>query len=181
MIRPRRALLLLWIGLIGAALASNAWAHPLLDPRAASADRDVIEWSGARVPTSPAPSASPSVTGALDNGPPALALVAGALVLLGALPNRRRTLGLVLTLLLALVAAEGTAHAALHLGHVRHGDALAIDTSGVLPPAAEPAADSPDANPLASTGAAPIRVDAQWSDGAVSLATGRGPPAVRPA
>src|SRR5262249_60946331 len=100
---------------------------------------------------------------------------------LGPPPSRRRTPRSGRPGPPPVVAAEGTAHPALHLGHVRHGDALAIDTSGVLPPAAEPAADSPDANPLASTGAAPIRVDAQWSDGAVSLATGRGPPAVRPA
>lgn len=115
-------------------------------------------------------------SGSRHHAPPIVALVAGAVVLLAAIPDRRRTLALVLGLLLATVTFEGAFHAALHLRHLPHADGLAIGAS----PIQQAATDPKDAVPVAAVPAllaeAPVHYEARVPDIDVTVNHGRAPP-----
>jgi hypothetical protein len=57
--------------------------------------------------------------------------------------------------MLALLAGEGVAHAALHLGHVAHGDGLAIGASASAPTVIDSGAEARAARPAPAMGAVP--------------------------
>jgi hypothetical protein len=104
-----------------------------------------------------------------------MALLAGAVTFLAAMPHRRRTLALVLTLLLGTVAFEGAAHATFHLRHLPHADGLAIGASP-----AQQAAPVEDATlvtvHLALLAETPRHGNAFVPELAVAVNHGRGPP-----
>src|SRR5262249_30877315 len=91
-----------------------------------------------------------------------------ALSLLASMRPRRRVLAAVLLLPLLAVSLEGVAHAALHLGHARHANGLAIDASAALP-AVELGALASDPAPLLTLG------------DLLEAPAPRGPPAAPPA
>ncbi len=175
MIRHRLVTFAAGIGLALSALAGTALAHTGLDSPAAAASTplfpDQVPQSAPAPATAPYPPVAPR-----DHGLPLSALVVAGFALLAALPNRRRTLALALTLLLATVTFEAVAHAALHLGHLGHADGLVIDASAV-PPAVLDVDTAPlRSSPLAPRGVAPEWADAGLSDGAPLSARERAPP-----
>jgi hypothetical protein len=173
--RHRRLIVLVALGLAVSSAPGTARAHPGHDqideaparsaaPLAASGEAD-----GARQPGSVALAARHAT-------PPSVALAAGAFALLASFPNRRRTLALALTVLLAIVAFEGAAHAALHLGHSRHGDRLAIGVA-TAPPAVTDLHDPvPAAIPPVPREPAPQQDIVHATDRTVVLTQGRAPP-----
>jgi hypothetical protein len=176
---PRRLFVLLTtLALIAAGFAGSAWAHPGHEPgaRSASATTAVHDSIAASEADPPTPSSLDSRSPGRHHLPPAMALLAGAVTFLAAMPHRRRTLALVLALLLGTVAFEGAAHATFHLRHLPHADGLAIGAS----PAQQAASEIEDATPvtvhLALLAETPRHVNAFVPELAVTVKHGRGPP-----
>ena len=91
--------------------------------------------------------------------PPVRGLAVGALALLATVLPRRKTLAVALAFVLALAAGEGVFHAALHLGHLPHGEGLAIGSSMAAPAALDAETDTRAAYPLILLAATPERDD----------------------
>ncbi len=178
----RRFLLLLAVvGQIVARL-DIAWAHPGHGPMTASAHDTPTMHAESFVPSKanpPAPGALDSRQGSRHHVPPAVALVAGALTLLAALPHRRRTLAFALALLLATVAFEGVFHAALHLRHVPHADGLTIGAAPVPPVIQAPEGAESVAPVFARLSEGPRHYHASLPDITVGVQQGRAPPISR--
>ncbi len=169
-----RIILVLLVGLVTWSPVGTARAHLEHGPATGHADSLAVE--SQRLDTnsphtpSPTPSAAaPRPAPAPLDSPrhpalPAAGLLAGAFVCLVAIASRRNGLALALVAMLALPAAEGVFHAALHLGHVSHGDGLAIGVSASLPSILDADADAAPARPLPTIGATlerPARVAAK--------------------
>jgi hypothetical protein len=176
--RHRLLVLLTALGLIAAGLAGSAWAHAGHErtTRPVSATTAVHD-------SIVASEAEPPACASLDSRPPgrhhlpsAMALVAGAVTFLAAMPHRRRTLAIGLALLLGMVAFEGALHATFHLRNLPHADGLAIGAS----PAQQPAPELEDASPVtvhfALLAETPRHDDAFVPELAVAVHHGRGPP-----
>jgi hypothetical protein len=101
--------------------------------------------------------------------------VVGALALLATVLIRRRPLAVALAFVLALAVGEGVFHAALHLGHLPHGDGLAIGAS-MAPAALDAETDTRAASPLILLGATPERYDGSVGGVARASDRGRAPP-----
>jgi hypothetical protein len=108
--------------------------------------------------------------------PPVAAVVAGAAVALAAALRGRRPLAVVLALLLGVAAFEGAGHAAMHLGHVPHGDGMAIGASPGQPCAVAGSEGPADGTPLWSPEAAPESPACPSSQAAAAPYEGRAPP-----
>lgn len=176
--RHRLLVLLVMIGLAVACPSGPAWAHPGHELTARSAHHDVAVSTESVVPgdtdvSGPSLDARPT---AHHHVPSALALVVGAFTLLAALPNRRRTFAIVLTLLLASFAFEGAFHAALHLRHLPHADGLTIGASPTPPASPDPDGAAPVAPVLTLLAEAPEPYDAPFPDIIVAVNRGRAPP-----
>jgi hypothetical protein len=111
-----------------------------------------------------------------DHAPSALAFVAGALAILAAFPNRRRTLAVALALAVTAVALEGATHAALHLGHVDHARSLAIDASAQPPAVVDLGAGAPRVAGPTPIDDVPLRRDTPVTAAPVAAACQRAPP-----
>ena len=154
MIPFRLVRLLAGVALALSVLAAPAWAHPGHDS-----------------------TGGPAAGGALgQHTPPAMALIAGALAFLAAIPRRRRALALALVLLLATVSLEGMLHAALHLHKVKHSQSLAIGASPAQQAAARPDTEDPSATPVIRLIDVAELYDAPVPDVAVASNRGRAPP-----
>src|SRR5262245_10952406 len=176
--RHRLVALLTALGLIAVGFAGPAWAHSGHEPTARSASattavHDSIVANAAELPAPAPPDPRPP---GRQHLPSAMALVAGAVTFLAAMPHRRRTLALVLALLLGMVAFEGVLHATFHLRNAPHADGLAIGTS----PAQQPAPELNDAAPvpilLALLAETPRHHDPFVPEFAVAVSHGRDPP-----
>jgi hypothetical protein len=168
----RLLILLAAVCLAASGLPGAAWAHPGHGPLDESAAVRV----GFGDPGDPASRTSPSPE--RHHAPPAIALVAGSLALLAGLPRRRRTVALVLALLLATVALEGAVHAVLHLRHLPHADGLAIGASAASQAATDPDSAAPSETILAPLGKPLERRVAPVTGIAITPNHGRAPPAV---
>jgi len=176
--RRRLLVMLAALGLILAAPAGSAWAHPgherLARPAsAATTAHEVIVVAEAEPP---APASLDSQPPGRHHLPSAMALVAGAITFLAAMPHRRRTLAMVLALLLGMVAFEGAVHATLHLRNLPHTDGLAISASSTQQPAPELDDAAPAPILLALLTETPPHHDPFVPEFAVSVNHGRAPP-----
>jgi hypothetical protein len=174
--RHRLLVLVVAASLAAASLARPACAHPGHDASSEysggitvrSASGDESAWG----PMSRTP------RGPRHGAPSAVALAAGAVSFLASLPHRRRTLALVVALLLALTAFGGAAHAALHLRHLPHPDGLTIGPSATPQAAVDLDGTVPAVSPLAPLGTM-VERDVAAAAGAVVIADqGRAPPVV---
>ena len=154
MIPLRFVRLVAGVALVLTVLAAPAWAHPGHDSTGGPVAGD-------------APG---------QHTPPAVALIAGALAFLVAIPQRRRALALGLALLLAAVSLEGMLHAALHLHKVKHSQSLAIGASTAQQAATRPDTESPSATPVIRLIEIAELYDAPVPDIAVASNRGRAPP-----
>jgi hypothetical protein len=102
-------------------------------------------------------------------------LAVAALALLATVLVRRRTLAVALAFVLTLAVGEGVLHAALHLGHLPHGDGLAISASLAAPAALDAETDTRTAPPIL-LGATPERYDGSVVGVARASDRGRAPP-----
>jgi len=173
--------LLVLLAVIGLTLAGLdiAWAHPGHAPMTASAHDTPAVHAESLAPSKanpPAPCTLDSRPASRHHVPPAVALVAGALTMLAALPHRRRTLAFALALLLATVASEGMFHAALHLRHVPHADGLTIGAAPIPPAVQGPEGAEPVAPVFARLTEGPRHYDASLPDITVGVKQGRAPP-----
>ena len=164
MIRRYRLILLVVLGLLAAGPSGSAWAHPGHGPSAArDAAQDHVE--------DPAPRVLDLAFTTHHPAPPVRGLAVAALALLATVLIRRRPLAIALAFVLALAVGEGVLHAALHLGHLPHGDGLAISAS-LAAPAALDAEPATRATPTIRLGATPECLDG--SVGVVVRASDRG-------
>lgn len=174
MTRHRLLILVAAIGLAASTFQGIAWAHPGHEPVDESASGVTVRLAvGEHDERTPL---SPTLPAARHNTPPAVALAAGLLALLASFPHRRRTLSLALALLLAMVAFEGAAHAALHLRHLPHADGLAIGASATHQAVADLDSAVPTATPLAPLEEALQRDIAPATDTTITANQGRAPP-----
>jgi len=176
--RSRLLVLLAALGLIVVGFPGPAWAHPeheqtALFASATTAAHDSIVVSEAEPP---APASLDSRPSAHHHQPSAMALVAGAITFLAAMPHRRRTLAMVLALLLGMVAFEGAVHATLHLRNLPHTDGLAISVSSTQQPAPELDDAAPAPILFALLTETPPHHDPFVPEFAVSVNHGRAPP-----
>ena len=174
MARYRLLILLVVAGVAVTGLPRPGWAHPGHEPaRASAAGATVLLASGQQIEVD----ASTRTPGApRHKAPSAIALLAGALGLLAGLPHRRRTLALILALLLVTMASEGAVHATLHLRHLPHADGLAIGASAIQQAAADLGCVVAIAIPLAPSGETPERDVACVTDATIVTNPGRAPP-----
>ena len=154
-------LLLLVLGLLALGPSESAWAHPGHGPSAA---RDHAGRAPAEIPAQdhledPAPRSLDLPITLHHPAPPVRGLAIGALALLAIALVRRRPLAVALAFVLALAVGEGVFHAALHLGHLPHGDGLAIGASMAVPAALDAETATRVASPLILLGATPERHD----------------------
>jgi hypothetical protein len=172
-IRRRLLIVLVALGLAVSSAPGVARAHPGHDQVGTAAARSAAPLAASGEPDDPP---GPVASAARHTSPPSVALAAGALALLASFPHRRRTLALALTALLAIFAFEGAAHAALHLGHFRHGDGLAIGVA-IAPPAVTDLHDQVRAAmPPAPREEASRQDTVRATDNTVILTQGRAPP-----
>lgn len=160
-------------------LSAPAWAHPGHTPTAESAGGEParLESPDSFEMGSPGSASATSRSAPRHRGPSAVALLAGALVLLASLPDRRRTLGLALALLLGTAVSEGAVHALLHLKHLAHSDGLAVGHSAAQQAGADLQRAMPATISLPLLGrAAPQRRPAPLTEVAVAPDRGRAPP-----
>jgi hypothetical protein len=154
-------------------LSAPAWAHPGHMPD---------EPAGSTLPESgelgsPHAAAVTPLAAPRHRGPSAVALLAGALALLANLPDRRRTLALVVTVLLGAAVSEGAFHALLHLRHLAHSDGLVVGPSAAQQAATDPEGTAPATLSLPLVGkAAPERRIAPQIERALASDRGRAPP-----
>jgi hypothetical protein len=176
--RHRRLVLLTVLGLVAAGLVGSAWAHPGHERTAhsASATTAVHESIVASESEPSAPASPDSRPPGRHHLPSAMALVAGAVTFLAAMPHRRRTLAMVLALLLGMVAFEGALHATLHLRNAPHADGLAIGVSSAQQPAPELDDSAPVPILLALLAETPRHHDPFVPEFAVAVNHGRAPP-----
>jgi hypothetical protein len=156
-------ILLVVFGLLASGPSGSAWAHPGHGPSAAR-DED------------PAPRSLDLPFASHHPAPPVRGLAVAALALLTTVLVRRRTLAVALSFVLALAAGEGVFHAALHLGHLPHGDGLAIGSSMAAPAALDAETDTRAAYPPILLGATPERDDGSIVGVARASDRGRAPP-----
>jgi hypothetical protein len=154
MIRRRLAGLAAGVALALSVLAAPAWAHHGHDSTGGPATGNALG----------------------QHTPPAVALIAGALAFLAAIPQRRRALAWSLALLLATVSLEGMLHAALHLHKVTHSQSLAIGASPAQQAATRPDTEGPSATPVMRLIEIVELYHAPVPDVAVASNRGRAPP-----
>jgi hypothetical protein len=135
-------------------LAAPAWGHPGHDSTGAPVSGNTLG----------------------QHTPPAMALIAGALAFLAAIPRRRRALALGLSLLLATVSLEGMLHAALHLHNVAHSQSLPMGASPTQQAATRPDAEDPSTTPVIRLIDVTEPYDAPAPDVALASSRGRAPP-----
>src|SRR5262245_20066287 len=176
--RHRLVVLLTALGLIAAGFAGSAWADSGHERTARSVNPTtaVDDSIVANAAEPPAPASLDSRPSGHQHLPSAMALVAGAVTFLTAMPHRRRTLALVLALLLGMVAFEGALHATFHLRNAPHANGLAIGAA----PAQQPAPELNDAAPvpilLTLLAETPRHHDPFVPEFAVAVNHGRAPP-----
>ena len=167
-------MLLLAALLAASTLVEPVWAHPGHESVGGAAAVAAVDPSRADNGEGDALRQASRPSG--DHVPSALALVAGAVAFLASLPHRRRTIALVLCVLLALVAFEGAAHAALHLRHLPHADGLAVGPSATQQATADVASVVPTMSSLALLEATIEHDVAPVADATVAANQGRAPP-----
>ena len=168
MIRLRLASALVATALVVLGLSFPAWAHPGHDGASHTVEPVVIQ------PADQA-AAVASWDALRRYGPAAAGLLTAALSLLASMRPRRRVLAAVLLLPLLAVSLEGVAHAALHLGHARHANGLAIDASAAVP-AVELGAVASDPAPVLTLGDLVESRELLVPQVVVAASRGRGPP-----
>lgn len=162
-------ILLVVFGLLASGPSGSAWAHPGHGPSAArDTAQDHVE--------DPAPRSLDLPIAPHHPAPSGRALAAGALALLATVLPRRKTLAVALAFVLALAAGEGVFHAALHLGHLPHGDGLAIGSSMAAPAALDAETDTRAAYPPIVLAGTPERDDGSIVGVARASDRGRAPP-----
>ena len=162
-------ILLVVSGLLASGPSGSAWAHPGHGPSAArDAAQDHVEDPAPRSLDLPIAPHHPAL--------PVRGLAVAALALLTTVLVRRRTLAVTLAFVLALATGEGVFHAALHLGHLPHGDGLAIGSSMAAPVALDAETDTRAAYPPILLGATPERDDGSIVGVARPSDRGRAPP-----
>ena len=167
MTRLRLAGVLVATALVVVGLVLPAWAHPGHDGAGRAADH-VIQMAD-QADTVASWDALPRY------GPPTAGLLAAALSLVASMRQRRRVLAAVLLLPFLAASLEGVAHAALHLGHARHADSLAIAAATALP-AVELDSTAPDPAPVLALGE-PVEIcDLLVRQIVVAASRGRAPP-----
>jgi hypothetical protein len=167
MIRLRLASVLVATALVVLGLVVPAWAHPGHDGAGRAAEHVIQVADQADT--------AASWDALRRYGPATAGLLAAALSLVASMPQRRRAHAAVLLLPLLAISLEGVAHAALHLGHARHADRLAIDASAAVP-AVELDSTAPFPAPVLALGE-PVEIgDLLVQQIVVAASRGRAPP-----
>ena len=171
-------MLLVVFGLLASGPSGSAWAHPGHGPTAV---RGVAGTAPAEIPAQdhvedPAPRSLDLPIAPHHPALPVRGLAVAALALLATVLVRQRALAVALAFVLALAAGEGVFHAALHLGHLPHGEGLAIGSSMAAPAALDAETDTRAAYPPILLGATPERDDGSIVGVARASDRGRAPP-----